>query len=225
MFWAHEPNRPVAGPNLRSTMPTPIPASCSVECLKGATRAQCVAAMHGQLPHLQAVCPLAPDADEESPGRALHLLPHSHALLFRLSLALQRLRARAGARPPWPAGQACRRRVPAAPSSLESYRVRQHLPCRAPPLRLPFFGHRSRRSIVTAGAAAGAPPARAAGRPQAASGRARKPKGCARAHGPSPPLPPPATRLLRPVNSELLRSSFKNREQGPCLKIRENGRF
>ena len=205
-------------------MPTPIPASCSVECLKGATRAQCVAAMHGQRPHLQAACPLVPDADEESPGRALHLLPHSHALLFRLSLALQRLHACARARPPWSAGHACRRHVLAAPSSLESYRVRQHLPRRAPPLRLPFSGHRSRRSTVAAGAAAGAPPARAAGRPQAASGRAGNPRGCARtpwcSPAPQPPTawPPPAG-AARPR-----RPPCANRRRGPRATIRRKSR-
>ena len=128
--------------------------------------------------------------------------------------------AQNGAPPPWPGGEACRHRVPAALGSLASYRVRHHLPRRAPPLLLHFSSHRSRRRAVAAGAATGAPPARAAGRPQAASGRAGKPSGCARTLGPSPPLSPPPTSILRPANGGLLRSSFKNREQGPWLRIR-----
>ena len=96
--------------------------------------------------------------------------------------------AQNGAPPPWPGVEACRHRVPAAPGSLASYRVSHHLPCRAPPLLLHFSGHRSRRSAVAAGAATGAPPARVAGRPQVASGRAGEPSGCTWAHGPSPPL-------------------------------------
>ena len=35
MFWAHEPNRPVASPNSRSTPATPSPAKCSRKRLKG----------------------------------------------------------------------------------------------------------------------------------------------------------------------------------------------
>ena len=209
-------------PKLGSNVATSSPARCSWKFPKGGARgSHAELAPHHGLAPLPRALPLSRSCSS--------LIAHPSSSVPRslpaLSLGpLSRLSPGCARTSPWPAGQACRRRVLAAPSSLESYRVRQHLPRRAPPLRLPFSGHRSRRSAVAAGAATGAPPACAAGRPQAASGRAGKPRGCARAHGPSPPLPPPATRLLRPANSELLRCSFKNREQGLCLKIREKGR-
>jgi len=208
-------------PKLGSNVATSSPARCSGKFPKGRARGGHaeLAPHHGRAP-LPRALPLSRSCSSLI-ARPSSSVPRS---LPALSLGpLSRPSPGCARTSPWPAGQACRRRVLAAPSSLESYRVRQHLPRRAPPLRLPFSGHRSRRSAVAAGAAAGAPPARAAGRPQAASGRAGKPRGCARAHGPSPPLPPPATRLLRPANSGLLRSSFKNREQGPWLRIRVLG--
>ena len=205
-------------PKLGSNVATSSPARCSGKFPKGRARGNharagrpCRCRVPASLSRRLAPCASKTERPSSSVPRSLPAL--SLGPLSRPSPGCARTS-------PWPAGQACRRRVLATPSSLESYRVRQHLPCRAPPLRLPFFGHRSRRSIVTAGAAAGAPPARAAGRPQAASGRAGNPRGCARTPWCSPAPQPPTAWPPLAVSAVPDGLPAPNSRQGPQAQIR-----
>ena len=120
------------------------------------------------------------------------------------SLALPRSAPRRDARPPWPAGRACRRRVPTALCSLACFYVRHHLRHRAPlllarsslllppsgrhrralpsrPLARAWLGHcRSPRPVTKSCTSALGPPCAAPPLPAvdaASAGRSREPAG------------------------------------------------
>ena len=79
--------RPGSGPKWCSTLPTSLPATCSVKCLNGRHLSVDVATMREQRPTSMPRAP-APDADNQSPGRALHPLLHSLLAPSRALLAL-----------------------------------------------------------------------------------------------------------------------------------------
>jgi len=106
--------------------------------------------------------------------------------------------------------------VPSSPASLRPNRPQHHLPHLAPQLPHPSpEATRRRRALTAVPLGLGrqrtwlglhAPPRAEPRPPESARGPARAP----------PPLPPPSAILLGPANGELLRSPFKNRDQGPC---------
>ena len=203
-------------PKLGSNVATSSPARCTGKFPKGEARgSHAELAPHHGLAPLPCALPLSRSCSSLI-ARPSSSVPRS---LPALSLGpLSRPSPGCARTSPWPAGQACRRRVLAAPSSLESYRVRQHLPCRAPPLRLPFSGHRSRHSAVAAVAAAGAPllawlaghkPPRAKlGSPEVRTGPWSLPT-----TSPAGDEAPPAGKQRAPA------LPFKNLRQGPRLRI------
>ena len=105
------------------------------------------------------------------------------------SLALPRSAPRRDARPPWPAGRACRRRVPTALCSLACFRVCHHLRH-----RVPLLLARSSLLLPPSGRHRRALPSRPLARAWLGHCRSPRPvtKSCTNALGPpcaAPPLP------------------------------------
>ena len=219
MFLAQGLIQPGSGPNRLPTSVIPSPATCSVEGLKDAACPW----TWPPLPSFLAACPASSATRPASParyrgGRRAPTPQRSP------SLALPRSAPRQDARPPWPAGRACRRRIPAAfepPLSLLCTVVSS--PVCAAPFRL-------RRP---AAAALGSPPAccataaacsQVAKPPRAASGQAEATCGCGLIppcfHAPQPPpvWPPPArtAKSRRPLCSRP--------RHGPRAAIRQKER-
>ena len=111
--------------------------------------------------------------------------------------------------------------VPSPPASLRPNRLQHHLPHLAPQLPHPSpEATRRRRALTAVPLGLGhqrtwlglhTPPRAKPRPPESARDPARAPQ----------PLPPPPASLLGPANDELLRSPFKNRDQGSWLPIRE----
>jgi len=145
LFWAHGPNWPVAGPNLRSTMFTPSLARCSRKCPNACRVPRAWRPCTSSAPTSMPRAPVPLRMRRAPAERSTSFLTRARHLSLLCSRSPSPC-AQNGAPPPWPGGEACRHRVLVAPGSLASYRVCHHLPRRAPPLQLHFSGHRCHRS-------------------------------------------------------------------------------
>ena len=209
--------QPGSGPNRLPTSVIPSPATCSVEGLKDAACPW----TWPPLPSFLAACPASSAMCPASParyrgGRRAPTPQRSP------SLALPRSAPRRDARPPWPAGRACRRRVPTALCSLACFRVCHHLRHHAPlllarsSLLLPPSG-RHRRTL----------PSRPLARAWLGHCRSPRPvtKSCTSALGPpcaAPPLPR-RRRTFSGRNSKLRPSSALFFQPGTSRKNSSKG--
>ena len=106
--------RPGSGPKRRSTLPTSLPATCSVKCLNGRHLSVDVATIDGlccRVPPPYRV-PARPEGDAE-PSQAPFLLPH---FLPSPSRSLPPRSLLLAARPPWLADQQAPRPATSGPS-------------------------------------------------------------------------------------------------------------